>query len=1534
MEQTPIHENRFFGKCFGLKEIKELISSTCVKFRCCNVLQKKMGSPAMYNIFTKLTAVSPCISTGASTREVYINFMETFLNSNPSTANLSYENGMEYLDVLSSKNFYLLESFFQVKIFVYEVRTLKQHGSRYKKLVKANRYKDTIYKIAFPSNICTRQSCFYVGLIYDSQSNVDNWPILSIVLTDQMGQGKNKGYVLSYLPDKNRRKFIDTAEPLSGLSQDVLLFQNKIELSKNEAASVGLEINSPSICLSGLIKHDDIEVKKLSTSLIIITPIKAAPAVANISTANINQIYRVVQSYNKTDKTAILIFRELHSKTFNILQSCYSEIKECYEIGAKNTLEGIKPYKFLKTPKKEKPSSISTGQCLCENFTTNEEEANFSNKTYYNFMNCFQKPIQFHPKSLPIHCQLFDLLAVKDFKIRIEIASKLSLAFFDIESLTMPIPKQSASLSPGLYLKNIDLQNMAFGYQKPFLIGYRDMLNNTILQYSIEKLLAWSSSNSVEGFEKVLHLAGNETNSTCLEPTFENACDLVKRFILLLLERAQQMTMFKKTILRPITEYLESLKKIEDLHIEALEPEEKTNKNIPFYSSNNKTELEKALYALTYFIEEMVVFGFNSSKFDTLLILPYLKYLLSTEKDSPFYYRNYNIFRKGRVISNFAITFKGTRVVFRDFLSIENPFTSLENMSRKYNVKHPKQVFPYGVLTSVKRLKSMRAMPLGDEYWKTMSGGLVDNEKRQRAARYFKATGALNMYEYIIHYLEIDVLSLCECFFGYQKVLYETEDWNITANKLYTISSLMYEKNYKQQFSNLWTNVAVFEIKNTFIRELLEASIMGGITTAMFRGLIGQHPLTKTPTGLINSHLTYKDVKNIRKRWLGLYNLKKDYEARLEAGGQNQTQNLIEHPKAARYVHSYDFMSLYASAMHSALPVGPARLWTYGYKNEENNFVKNCPASSAYNPHAHSLFFRNTVLNDKQEAAFIFHYLSNFNHAKYNLIMVRSGLHVGGQVCFEYKAQPDLFITAREKKTNNLNYFIINYDGAYYHGAHSQGCPLKKQNTKQSIERKYLSDAKHKRRELFFDKLLRIRPYTEPVNVFYEVYTSCDMGYCTAAPDHEVLLNKEIFFPTKKKQLDSWDIKNLILQRQIQGYIVVKGVKILEMDRMPTMGFCVQKTCVNTDWLSPATLKLFEEICKEMKIDKDKYLKNMSAQKKILCLHEFKSPSVLHTEYFLYLYENHLLDSKFQILHVLEFVHSPFLKDKVEYYIKRRFELKKKIQTLEKTPNNTEDLAYYNALSDILKLYNNSLYGFSLLKGDNYKSYKFIISHRLKFINKKNVVRARLIKQVSSKTYIVGVERRNLLTTTQAHIGSSIMFFSKILFLRAVQFILEHSDPRLLEGTYSDTDSFHFATYFYDLELNMLEPLRESFVKNKHRYFRTNSDQVSGVLDLEQISTSTVYICEKMYQKLLDSTYTTACKGVNKHLKLEFLEKPMLENPFQDGDNVKMFKLRTVQIHSDIEDNIINKTITKIFGLGLIPTKRFFTHDGHSKTFS
>ena len=86
-----------------------------------------------------------------------------------------------------------------------------------------------------------------------------------------------------------------------------------------------------------------------------------------------------------------------------------------------------------------------------------------------------------------------------------------------------------------------------------------------------------------------------------------------------------------------------------------------------------------------------------------------------------------------------------------------------------------------------------------------------------------------------------------------------------------------------------------------------------------------------------------------------------------------------------------------------------------------------------------------------------------------------------------------------------------------------------------------------------------------------------------------------------------------------------------------------------------------------------------------------------------------------------------------------------------------------------------------------------------------------------------------------------------------------------------------------------------------------------------------------MYHKYVDSKFTTACKGVSKFHKQMYLENFDHNNVFNKPEN--LYKLNTHNIMSDREDNIIVRSTTKIMGMGLIPTKRYFESSGHSKTF-
>ena len=87
-----------------------------------------------------------------------------------------------------------------------------------------------------------------------------------------------------------------------------------------------------------------------------------------------------------------------------------------------------------------------------------------------------------------------------------------------------------------------------------------------------------------------------------------------------------------------------------------------------------------------------------------------------------------------------------------------------------------------------------------------------------------------------------------------------------------------------------------------------------------------------------------------------------------------------------------------------------------------------------------------------------------------------------------------------------------------------------------------------------------------------------------------------------------------------------------------------------------------------------------------------------------------------------------------------------------------------------------------------------------------------------------------------------------------------------------------------------------------------------------------------MYQKYISGSYNTACKGVSKYLKKTQLENLNYDNFLDNTDKLHILSSTTIQ--TDQHDNIVNKYNTKILGLGLIPTKRYFCSSGHSTTLS
>ena len=1508
MQQPTYH-----GKCFqSLQQLKKEIKSCTIVHRYRNDVAKEMKHPLMVNILFELNRAS---SNGYKTLEdAYCNYVESLFNMNPSQARESFNKGLHMIDNLEVKTFYLLESYFDVHLNLFDIRVQLKHAKSYSSLIhKSRKNKKHLYSISFPINTCRKQKCYFFITRYSSALQPERNKIINVLFPSFDTNTKNQGSSLLLI--NNYYLFKKRYQPLIGLANDCLLTADTASVNKSMKECLGID-NEENAYIEELLNAS--QKYSAQYNMVLLKPISFCSKM-NIDRKTVNTCYivlKVIEAKPKSINTKVFILDKLSSENYNIFESCVEEIENMYQLGYSNTLTKLSEVKGLQTNgNKSKPIS-EFKDCPCEHFSKMD-----TNKVEYDFKSCKQRPLRFNKKCLPIQMSLFDLDTNPDFKKRIRLASRVSHTFYDIESLQSTVLK-SKTKQPGIYLNFNEFVNTITGYHKIIMIGYSDLVNDKIIDWcaspvikgidSLEKLLVDKNEKTF-----IFHLEKNEIHDCSTEPTFTNQTELIRRFFEFVYERSLMINRVKMHILQPITEYLHTLYKLEQSSIKRIDDD----------NSSHKTEIQRLIDALDCFRNETILWGFNSAKYDNVIVMPYLKYLLNNNKDSLFYYRNIKIFRRGRHITDLSITKDDIKVKCRDFLHIENPYTSLEDMAQKYNIKHSKAVFPHKLSESVQKLKTTEYVPFEDKYWEQLNGSYISREKRLTADKLFASAGVSNMYEYMEFYLKLDVLCLQECLFAYQNLLYETEGWDIAANKMLTISTLMYEINYKQEFANSPFTLSVFEIKNPFIKHALEMSIIGGITICMFSGIIGKCLTTNTYPTNINSHLQYKDVKHIGPKWPGLYMLKNELEESLGQVIPDQTK-LIPSPVPARFVHSYDMLSLYASAMYHDIPVGPCRQWNFGYKDEFSEFQPNCPLIDSFDPTENNFFYRTTVSTDSQECRFISEYLHSFEFSKYKDIRIRSQFHVGGNVCFEYNSYPDLFIKGRCISTNTLTYFVVHFDGMYYHGSHDLNCILSGKNTLVSQEKKSESDIKHNRRRIFYKTFLSLRPIEEKVLVNYEVYTACQMGYCNNKVNSEDIFS----FPTSKYKLSHEELLAGVLHNHIRGFIVVQNLKVKMSDRNPAFGFAIQKTQLRDEWLSVHTKSLLELHANHKNVPKQRLLKELLDRQKILGLHSYENTIVLHTDYFLFLYTNFNLNDDFQIAHVLEFVHSDLLRKKVDYYINRRFEIKEKIKLLEKTDPSNPNLSYLKAFSSVLKLYNNSLYGFTLLRADNYKSTRYIISHRIDFINKDNVIKARLIKRLTGKTFLVSVESRNISNTTQAHVGSTIMFRSKITFLNAIIFLLQNSNPRYFEILYTDTDSVHCATHYKELDSNMLSQSMQSYLLNKDSFFYSDkTNTICGVLDLEAISETHRYITEKMYQKFTSGHYITAAKGINRYAKKIHLENTSKENIFNTVTHP--FSVTSNLILSDSSDNMVTKSITREFTSGLIPTKRYFTSDGHSVVF-
>ena len=401
--------------------------------------------------------------------------------------------------------------------------------------------------------------------------------------------------------------------------------------------------------------------------------------------------------------------------------------------------------------------------------------------------------------------------------------------------------------------------------------------------------------------------------------------------------------------------------------------------------------------------------------------------------------------------------------------------------------------------------------------------------------------------------------------------------------------------------------------------------------------------------------------------------------------------------------------------------------------------------------------------------------------------------------------------------------------------------------------------------------------------------------------------------------------------------MIVNDFEISTEDR-GLFGYAVQKAKTTRNDLGPKTVEDIKKLAQAKNISEEIIYKTLLEPERVLCLHSYrKQPFILHTDYLLFLRDNFNINPHFIIFHIIEFIHSPFLNQTVTNYLERRKLIKNKISSMNKTANfsNPNVLLNLKNESSMLKLLNNAMYGYSLLKSFNYTTTLFANNKSIETLYKKNksrITSSAALFRDQSKMYFCIDTVPTKLSYSAMHIGSSILFLSKTIFLNNLHFLLSHLDPKKCMLLYGDTDSAHLLLHAENLEDNLLPSMKKSFFKNAHKHLANfENSPICGVFETEGTFSSVTYRGEKIYQKHIANSdkVETTFKGLPSIIKKKFLNSPSEFNPFT---NVAQFPYlaQWQTIKSDSNFNMYIAIQSREMSHSLLPVKRYFFKTGHS----
>jgi len=305
---------------------------------------------------------------------------------------------------------------------------------------------------------------------------------------------------------------------------------------------------------------------------------------------------------------------------------------------------------------------------------------------------------------------------------------------------------------------------------------------------------------------------------------------------------------------------------------------------------------------------------------------------------------------------------------------------------------------------------------------------------------------------------------------------------------------------------------------------------------------------------------------------------------------------------------------------------------------------------------------------------------------------------------------------------------------------------------------------------------------------------------------------------------------------------------------------------------------------------------------------------VISTEYFVWLHNTFGFEKKPHIFHALVFQLDDYLRNSIETKLIERSHLKMLLRS-ETNPEKKQNL---EIKAELIKLMLNSSYGYTLC---NLTSSKF-----KEFVNKTSVNsktfsfrKYKSCVKLSDHAYLLERNKCHPIPfqTMLGHVGSYILFQSKIILLKRLYFLLKYLNPSKAQLCYMDTDSAHFLLHRPTFVDNVDPHLQEEFKALFNKHFDCGP-KISGVWVHENFFENATYFDEKCYYLYNHSNdqYITHMKGLSSQFQKQFVEQ-----------NVDMEKTPVINynIFFKSPDFLLFKSnISKSLFKSWIPSKRYF----------